>query len=159
LPRGKGITTATRTRDCRSSNEREGRTILTIALHFNEKATPMALALGLNSGSSFDGVDAVLVAIENASDGYPGRPKFVDGIAHQWPPAVAEMVLRSFENKISIFELCRLVRRTLLVAMEQDGDLYAVMVPTAEIVRFYYGPSTRLAQALFWGGIRWHVQR
>jgi hypothetical protein len=43
------------------------------------------------------------------------------------------------------------VRRTLLVAMEQDGDPYAVMVPTAEIIRFYYGPSTRLAQALFWG--------
>jgi len=43
------------------------------------------------------------------------------------------------------------VRRTLLVAMEQDGDPYAVMVPAAEIIRFYYGPSTRLAQALFWG--------
>ena len=43
------------------------------------------------------------------------------------------------------------VRRTLLVAMEQDGDPYAVMVPTAEVIRFYYGPSTRLAQALFWG--------
>src|ERR1700683_3559317 len=25
------------------------------------------------------------------------------------------------------------------------------MVPTAEIIRFYYGSSTRLAQALFWG--------
>jgi hypothetical protein len=35
--------------------------------------------------------------------------------------------------------------------VEQDGDPYAVMVPTAEIIRFYYGPSTRLAQALFWG--------
>src|ERR1700680_5332021 len=23
--------------------------------------------------------------------------------------------------------------------------------PAAEIIRFYYGPSTRLAQALFWG--------
>ena len=43
------------------------------------------------------------------------------------------------------------VRRTLLVAVEQDGDPYAVMVPTAEIIRFYYAPSTRLAQALFWG--------
>ena len=42
------------------------------------------------------------------------------------------------------------VCRTLLVAVEQDGDPYAVMVPTAEIIRFYYGPSTRLAQALFW---------
>jgi hypothetical protein len=43
------------------------------------------------------------------------------------------------------------VRRTLLVAVEQDGDPYAVMVPTAELIRFYYAPSTRLAQALFWG--------
>jgi hypothetical protein len=43
------------------------------------------------------------------------------------------------------------VRRTLLVGVEQDGDPYAVMVPTAELVRFYYAPSTRLAQALFWG--------
>ncbi len=45
----------------------------------------------------------------------------------------------------------RYVRRTLLVAVEEDGDPYAVMVPTAEIIRFYYAPSTRLAQALFWG--------
>jgi hypothetical protein len=43
------------------------------------------------------------------------------------------------------------VRRTLLVAVEQDSDPYAVMIPTAEIIRFYYAPSTRLAQALFWG--------
>jgi hypothetical protein len=43
------------------------------------------------------------------------------------------------------------VRRTLLVGVEQDGDPYAVMVPTAELIRFYYAPSTRLAQALFWG--------
>ena len=43
------------------------------------------------------------------------------------------------------------VQRTLLVAVEQAGDPYAVMVPTAELIRFYYAPSTRLAQALFWG--------
>ena len=43
------------------------------------------------------------------------------------------------------------VRKTLLVAVEQNGDPYAVMVPTAELIRFYYAPSTRLAQALFWG--------
>ena len=34
---------------------------------------------------------------------------------------------------------------------EQDGDPFAVMMPTTEIIRFYYAPSTRLAQALFWG--------
>jgi hypothetical protein len=33
------------------------------------------------------------------------------------------------------------VCRTLLVAVEQDGDPYAVMVPTAEIIRFYYGTA------------------
>ena len=43
------------------------------------------------------------------------------------------------------------VRRSLLVAIEQNGDPYAVMIPTAEIIRFYYATSTRLAQALFWG--------
>ena len=43
------------------------------------------------------------------------------------------------------------VGATLLVTLEQDGDPYAVMIPTAEIIRFYYAPSTRLAQALFWG--------
>jgi hypothetical protein len=43
------------------------------------------------------------------------------------------------------------VRRTLLVAVEQDSDSWAVMIPTAEIIPFYYAPSTRLAQALFWG--------
>ena len=43
------------------------------------------------------------------------------------------------------------VRETLLMIQEQDGDPFAVMIPTAEIIRFYYAPSTRLAQALFWG--------
>ncbi len=43
------------------------------------------------------------------------------------------------------------VRETLLVIQEQDGDPFAVMMPTTEIIRFYYAPSTRLAQALFWG--------
>jgi len=37
------------------------------------------------------------------------------------------------------------------VIQEQDGDPFAVMMPTTEIIRFYYAPSTRLAQALFWG--------
>ena len=43
------------------------------------------------------------------------------------------------------------VRETLLVAIEQDGDPFGVLVPTAEIIRFYYASSTRLAQSLFWG--------
>jgi anhydro-N-acetylmuramic acid kinase len=68
----------------------------------------MVLALGLNSGSSFDGVDAVLVDIENGPDGYPTRPKFMGGNSYPWPDAVAEKVLRAFANKLSLFELCRL---------------------------------------------------
>jgi anhydro-N-acetylmuramic acid kinase len=68
----------------------------------------MVLAIGLNSGSSFDGIDVVLVEIENGADGYPARPKFIAGSSYDWPPAVAEIVLRSFENKISLFELNRL---------------------------------------------------
>ena len=35
------------------------------------------------------------------------------------------------------------VRETLLVIQEQDGDPFAVMMPTTEIIRFYYAPSTR----------------
>jgi hypothetical protein len=39
----------------------------------------------------------------------------------------------------------------LVATVEQNGDPCAVMIPTAEIIRFYYATSTRLAQALFWG--------
>jgi len=68
----------------------------------------MVNVIGLNSGSSFDGIDVVLVEIENGPDGYPARPKFVAGNSYPWPDPVAQLVLRSFENKISIFELNRL---------------------------------------------------
>lgn len=68
----------------------------------------MTRVIGLNSGSSFDGVDVVLVEIDNGPDGYPARPKFIMGRSYDWPKPVADMVLKSFENKISIFELTRL---------------------------------------------------
>mgnify|MGYP006281705275 FL=1 len=68
----------------------------------------MVLAIGLNSGSSFDGIDVVLIEITNGQDGYPTRPKFIAGQSFDWPKSVAEMVLKSFENNISIFELTRL---------------------------------------------------
>ena len=68
----------------------------------------MSLVIGLNSGSSFDGIDVVLVEIVNGPDGYPARPKFLDGKSYDWPKPVADIVLRAFENKISIFELNRL---------------------------------------------------
>jgi anhydro-N-acetylmuramic acid kinase len=68
----------------------------------------MTLVIGLNSGSSFDGIDVVLVDINNGPDGYPARPKFIMGRSYDWPGAVAEIVLRSFENKITLFEFNRL---------------------------------------------------
>ncbi len=68
----------------------------------------MVKVIGLNSGSSFDGIDVVLVEIENGADGYPKRPTFIAGNSYDWPKAVADMVLKSFENKISLFELNRL---------------------------------------------------
>ena len=68
----------------------------------------MVRVIGLNSGSSFDGIDVVLVEIGNGPDGYPARPKFIMGKSYDWPQAVADIVLKSFENKISIFELNRL---------------------------------------------------
>ena len=55
----------------------------------------MTLVLGLNSGSSFDGIDAVIIDIANAADGYPGRPRFVDGLTHAWPEAVGKRVRKA----------------------------------------------------------------
>ncbi len=66
------------------------------------------LALGLNSGSSFDGIDAVLTDIEIGEDGLLKRPRFIAGKSVEWPSRIADQVLAAFENKLSIFELTRL---------------------------------------------------
>jgi len=68
----------------------------------------MVSAIGLNSGSSFDSIDAVLIDIEIGCDGLPVRPTFKAGRSYDWPATVAGDVLRAFENKLTIFELCRL---------------------------------------------------
>lgn len=68
----------------------------------------MVHVIGLNSGSSFDGMDAVLVDIEIAEDGYPGRPVYLDGLSHDWPKNVGERVLASFQNEVGLFEMTRL---------------------------------------------------
>jgi len=68
----------------------------------------MSLVIGLNSGSSFDGVDAVLIDIGIGKDGLPVRPAFKAGRSYEWPAAVSRDVLRAFENKLNLFEFCRL---------------------------------------------------
>jgi anhydro-N-acetylmuramic acid kinase len=62
----------------------------------------------MNSGSSFDGIDAVVVELDIAEDGHPGRPRFVDGLSYAWPAEVEKLVLRAFTDELSIFELTRL---------------------------------------------------
>lgn len=68
----------------------------------------MALILGLNSGSSFDGIDAVLAETELAEDSHATRPSFVAGYTHDWPAKVEALVQKAFVNELSIFELNRL---------------------------------------------------
>jgi len=68
----------------------------------------MALAMGMNSGSSFDGIDVVLTEIELAADGHPARPVFVDALSRPWPAEVEALVLKAFANELSIFGLTRL---------------------------------------------------
>lgn len=68
----------------------------------------MTLVIGMNSGSSFDGIDAVLVELSIGSDGHPTKPTFQHGISYDWPHEVRDGVLRAFRNDLSIFELTRL---------------------------------------------------
>jgi hypothetical protein len=56
------------------------------------------LALGLDSGSSFDGIDAVLVDIDLGEDSLLRRPRFIAGKSVDWPRRIAEQVLAAFEN-------------------------------------------------------------
>ena len=68
----------------------------------------MPYIIGLNSGSSFDGIDAVLCTIELGDDGHPTPPKYVAALTIDWPEELQGQVVRAFDNKLSIFELTRL---------------------------------------------------
>lgn len=68
----------------------------------------MDLIMGMNSGSSFDGIDVVLAETELAADGFPKPPRFLKGGSYEWPEEVAEIVRASFENKVDMVGLNRL---------------------------------------------------
>jgi anhydro-N-acetylmuramic acid kinase len=99
------------------------------------------LALGLNSGSSFDGIDAVLVDIDLGDDGLLKRPCFIAGNSVDWPKRVADQVLAAFENKLSIFELCRLN--------------YVAGALNAEAARSLMRETQTPPEALFCHRLRW----
>jgi anhydro-N-acetylmuramic acid kinase len=68
----------------------------------------MPLAIGMNSGSSFDGIDAVLVDLDIGADGQPTPPEVLDGLTYDWPEEVRRPVLKAFAGELGIFELTRL---------------------------------------------------
>lgn len=85
----------------------------------------MPYILGLNSGSSFDGVDAVLCTIELAADGHPTRPQFVSALTVDWPAPLQPLIMRAFENSLTIFEMCRLNYAAGAVYAEAANTLLA----------------------------------
>jgi Anhydro-N-acetylmuramic acid kinase len=116
----------------------------------------MDSAIGLNRGSSFDGIDAVLIDIEIGRDGLPVRPKFKAKRSDDWPATVAGDVLLAFENKLTIFELCRLNYAVGAVYAECARSLmreHGVSAGDVEVIEYdgqtiYQEPAdyTRLSQ-------------
>ena len=68
----------------------------------------MDLIMGMNSGSSFDGIDVILAETEIAEDGFPKPPKYLKGGSYDWPEEVADIVRDAFENKVDMKGLDRL---------------------------------------------------
>ena len=68
----------------------------------------MPLIIGMNSGSSFDGIDVVLAETDIADDGFPTPPVFLSGSSFLWPREVEEIILEAFDNKLDMKELTRL---------------------------------------------------
>ncbi len=64
--------------------------------------------IGVNSGSSFDGIDVILAETELASDGFPKPLKFIKGASYQWPQKVQDLILPAFVNKVDMVGLNRL---------------------------------------------------
>lgn len=85
----------------------------------------MPYIVGLNSGSSFDGVDAVLCSIDIAADGHPSKPKYIDALTVDWPEELAVLILRAFHNELTLFEMTRLNYAAGAVYAEATNQLLA----------------------------------
>ena len=68
----------------------------------------MDLIMGMNSGSSFDGIDVILAETEMDSDGFPKAPRFIRGGSYEWPEEVKRIVLDAFGTKVDMIGLNRL---------------------------------------------------
>ena len=68
----------------------------------------MDLIMGMNSGSSFDGIDVILAETELDKDGFPKAPRFICGGSYEWPKEVTEIVTEAFENRVDMVGLNRL---------------------------------------------------
>lgn len=68
----------------------------------------MALIIGLNSGSSCDGVDCVLAEISMAEDHQPNPPKYLGGISVDWPERLNKMIWEAFDLKLGLNDLAKL---------------------------------------------------
>jgi anhydro-N-acetylmuramic acid kinase len=68
----------------------------------------MALVMGMNSGSSCDGVDCVLAEISMGHGDQPNPPKYIDGISLDWPERLYTMIWDAFNNKLDVIQLSKL---------------------------------------------------
>lgn len=68
----------------------------------------MALIMGMNSGSSFDGIDVILAETSIGEDGFPTPPKFLKGGSYKWPEEIEKMILPAFDNKVDMVGMTRL---------------------------------------------------
>jgi anhydro-N-acetylmuramic acid kinase len=94
----------------------------------------MPYIVGLNSGSSFDGVDAVLCTIDIDEDGHPSRPKFVDALTVDWPEELRPLIIRAFDNQLSLFDMTRVNYAAGAVYAEATNALLAKAGVKAEDV-------------------------
>ncbi len=68
----------------------------------------MSKVIGMNSGSSVDSIDVVLIEIGIGSDNIPTPPKVIDGITYEWPEDVHEQIIKAIKLDVSIADLTRL---------------------------------------------------